>query len=36
MIKDHDMDKTKKMLQHSDEVMQIVQEAVNDAGLKLE
>lgn len=35
-IKDHDMDKTKKMLQHSDEVMQIVQEAVNDAGLKLE
>ncbi|GAA3627913.1 Gfo/Idh/MocA family oxidoreductase [Lactobacillus hamsteri] len=36
MIKDHDMDKTKKMLNHSDKVMQVVQKACDNAGLELE
>lgn len=36
MIKDHDMIENKKMLEHSDEVMQIVQKACDDAGLELE
>lgn len=36
MIKDHDMDKTKKILEHSDEVMQVVQKACDNAGLELE
>lgn len=35
MIEKHDMTKTKKMLEHSDEVMQIVQKACDDAGLEL-
>lgn len=36
MIKDHDIIENKKMLEHSDEVMQIVQKACDDAGLELE
>lgn len=36
MIDNHDFNADKKALEHSDQVMQIVQEAVNDAGLKLE
>ena len=36
MIEKHDMSKCKKMLNHSDEVMQVLQRAVESAGLKLE
>lgn len=36
MIEKHDMSKCKKMLNHSDEVMQVLQKAVESAGLKLE
>lgn len=36
MIKEHDMTKCQEMLQHSDEVMQVLQKAVDSAGLKLE
>ena len=36
MIEKHDMSKCKKMLNHSDKVMQVLQKAVESAGLKLE
>ena len=36
MIEKHDMSKCKKMLNHSDEVMQVLQKTVESAGLKLE
>lgn len=36
IIDNHDMKKVEKMLNHSDEVMQVLQKAVDDAGLKLE
>lgn len=36
IVDQHDMATVKKMLDHSDEVMQVVQQAVDDAGLELE
>lgn len=36
MIDNTDLDKDKKALEHSDQVMQIVEQAVKSAGLKLD
>ncbi|MBP2058453.1 putative dehydrogenase [Lactobacillus colini] len=36
IVDNHDMAKVEEMLNHSDEVMQVVQKAVDDAGLELE
>ena len=36
MIDDHDLVKDKEALDHSDQVMQVVQKAIDSAGLKLE
>ncbi len=35
IIKNHDMEKVRKALEHSDHVMKVLQMACDDAGLKL-